>query len=442
MATILIVDDEPAVRFMLEEALTTAGHDVIACASAAEARGRAGEADVVVTDLVMPEVDGMTLLAELRRDEPELPVVLLTARGSDRIAAQAIKAGAWDYLSKPFAIDELRLVVGRAVEARNLRRAARDADLGRAVGAELVGDAPAWRRVVEQARRVARRDVTVLIQGETGTGKELIASLVHAASPRHAGPLVRFNCAAIAPDLADAELFGHVRGAFTGAIADRPGFIAQADGGTLVLDEIGELAPAIQARLLRTLQEGEIQPVGASRVTRVDLRVIACTHRDLAEEARAGRFRSDLYYRLAVVQLQVPPLRERTADIPRLVEALRRRWAARFDMPDARFTPALVAALAARTWPGNVRELDNAIAALLATSDGGMLGPDALAASVTPPPLPSAAARGPLRARVDAFEREVLAAALAETAGNQSEAARRLGVTRSTLIEKLKRHRL
>ena len=441
MTTILIVDDEPAVRFALEEVLGAAGHGVIACASAAEASSRAAEADVVITDLMMPDGDGMTLLAELRRDHPDLPVVLLTARGSERVAAQAIKAGAWDYLPKPFAIDELRLVVARAVEAHHLRRVARAADLQRALGTELVGEAPAWRRVVEQARRVAQKDVTVLVTGETGTGKELLASLIHAESRRRAGPLVRFNCAAIAAELADAELFGHVRGAFTGAIADRAGFVAQADGGTLVLDEVGELPAAIQAKLLRTLQDGEIQPVGAGRIARIDVRVIACTHRDLEEEVRAGRFRADLYYRLAVVRLHVPALRDRPGDVPLLVEALRRRWAARFEMPEARLTPALVAALAARPWPGNVRELDNQIASLLATGDGGELDVTALDRPGAAP-TPGPAAAGPLRARVDAFERTVLADALRDAGGNQSETARRLGITRSTLIEKLKRHRL
>jgi DNA-binding NtrC family response regulator len=436
MSTILIVDDEPAVRFALEEALTTAGHAVIACASAAEARARAGEADVAITDLVMPDVDGLTLLAELRRDEPELPVILLTARGSERTAATAIKAGAWDYLPKPFAIEELRAVIARAAEARALRRVARAADITRSLGTELVGDAPAWRKAVDQARRIARREIAVLVTGETGTGKELLASLIHAESPRRAKPLVRFNCAAIAPELADAELFGHTRGAFTGATADRPGFVAQADGGTLVLDEVGELPEAIQAKLLRTLQEGEIQPVGAGRVRKVDVRVIACTHRDLEADARAGRFRADLYYRLAVITLHVPPLRERASDIPALVEVFRRRYALRFDMPDVQLAPDLVSALAAREWAGNVRELENAVAALLATSDGGTLAAEALGAPR------STSEPAPLRARIDAYERSILIDTLRETAGNQSEAARRLGVNRSTLLEKLKRYGL
>jgi two-component system response regulator AtoC len=433
MATILIVDDEAAVRFALEEALTTAGHAVIACATAADARTRAADADAVVTDIVMPDVDGFALLAELRRDEPDVPVILLSARGSERIAAQAIKAGAWDYLPKPFAVDELRLVVARAVEARALRRAARAADLTRALGTELVGDAPAWRKTVDQARRLAGRDVALLVTGETGSGKELIASLVHAESKRRDRPLVRFNCAAIAPELADAELFGHVRGAFTGATADRPGFFAQADGGTLVLDEVGELPAGIQAKLLRALQDGEIQPVGAGAIRKVDVRVVACTHRDLAEDSRTGRFRADLYYRLAVVTLHVPPLRERAGDIPALVEAFRRRYAIRFELPDIRFTSELVASLAARDWPGNVRELENAVAGLVANSDGGLVDVDA------PAPAAATAELPPLRARVDAFERSLLAEMLRETGGNQSEAARRLGVTRSTLIDKLKR---
>jgi DNA-binding NtrC family response regulator len=437
MSVILIVDDEPAVRFAVEEALTTGGYTVIACANAAEARARAGEADVAITDLVMPDVDGLALLAELRRDEPDLPVILLTARGSERTAAAAIKAGAWDYLPKPFAVDELRAVVGRAAEARELRRVARDAGIARSLGTELVGAAPAWRRVVDQARRIARRDVAVLVRGETGTGKELIASLIHAESTRRAKPIVRFNCAAIAAELADAELFGHARGAFTGAVAERAGFVTQADGGTLVLDEVGELPLPIQAKLLRTLQEGEIQPVGAGKITRVDIRVIACTHRDLEADAKAGRFRSDLYYRLAVVPLTVPALRERAEDIPLLVEAFRRRWAARFDMPDVRLTRAVVDALAAREWPGNVRELENAVGALLATSDGGEIGVEALGTGAPP-----RADTPPLRARVEAYERSILADALRETGGNQSEAARRLGVTRSTLIEKLKRYGL
>ena len=252
---------------------------------------------------------------------------------------------------------------------------------------------------------------------------------------------MRFNCAAIPAELAEAELFGHARGAFTGAATARPGFFKQADKGTLVLDEVGELPLAVQAKLLRVLQEGEIQAVGAGRIEHVDVRVVSCTHRELAVEARAGRFREDLYYRLAVVELMVPPLRQRREDIPLLVDAFRRRYAARFGLDDARFAPNLVGALAARDWPGNARELENAVARLLALSDGGLIDETALARAEDTAP-PPAAATADLRGQVGAFERGILERTLAATGGNQSEAARRLGITRMTLIDKMKRYRL
>jgi two-component system response regulator AtoC len=442
MPTVLLCDDEPAVLFTLEEALADTGVATLSCRSGAEALAKLDGADAVITDLVMPGMDGLALLAEIRARDPGLPVVLLTARGSEKVAVAAIKQGAYDYLTKPFGIDELRVVVARAVEARALRRAARHHDIERAIGRPVVGDSPAWRALMRDAERVARRDVTVLIRGETGTGKELVASLLHAAGARKDRPCVRFNCAAIPAELAESELFGHARGAFTGAVSARPGYFKQADGGTLVLDEVGELPATVQAKLLRVLQEGEIHAVGAGRVERVDVRVVSCTHRDLLAEVRAGRFREDLYYRLAVVELMVPPLRQRREDIPLLVDAFRRQFAARFGLDDARFTGGLVAALAARDWPGNARELENAVARLLALSDGGVLDESALAplSAVGAEPAAAAGAAGGLRAQVAAFERDIIARTLADTGGNQSEAARRLGVTRMTLIDKIKRH--
>jgi DNA-binding NtrC family response regulator len=332
-------------------------------------------------------------------------------------------------------------VVARAVEARQLRQATRALRIEQAVVGPVVGQSPAFRRLLEAAQRMAGREVPVLVRGETGTGKELIATLLHAASPRASRPLVRFNCAAISAELAEAELFGHVKGAFTGATASRGGFFTQADGGTLVLDEVGELPLAIQPKLLRALQHGEVQAVGASRVERVDVRVVACTHRDLTAEARAGRFREDLLYRLNVVELLVPALRERKEDIPLLVEAFRARYAQRFGLWDARFSPGLVEALAARDWPGNVRELENAVARMLALSEGGEIGVEAHPRLSAFPELAPPAA-GTLREQVAAFERSLIARALEETGGNQSEAARRLGLTRVTLIDKLKRHGL
>jgi len=438
--TVLVVDDEAAVRFTLREALESAGHAVIEAPHPDAAAPHLGACDAVLTDLAMPGRDGLSLLAEARALDVELPVVILTARGTERTAVQAMKLGAYDYLTKPFALDELRAVVGRAVEARTLRRNARRADAERSIGRALVGESPAFRRLLDDARRVARRQVPVLLRGETGTGKELIASLLHAEGVRRDGPCVRFNCAAIPDELAEAELFGHAKGAFTGAVAARRGYFAQADGGTLVLDEVGELPMASQAKLLRALQEGEIQPVGAARVERVDVAVVAVTHRDLRAAVAEGRFREDLYYRLAVVELTVPPLRERPDDIPRLVDHFRRRYAARFDLGDARFTAALVAALAARPWPGNVRELENAVARILALSEGGAIGPEALA-RLDGAPTTGDAPRG-LRAEVAAFERGLLERALAQCGGNQSEAARRLEVSRMTLLDKMKRYGL
>ncbi len=438
MATILLCDDEPALLFTLDEALAPRGYRTVTARSAEEALPRLDEADAVVTDLAMGAMSGLDLVRAARSHDPSLPVILLTARGSERVAVEAMKAGAYDYLTKPFGIEELRLVVARAVEASSLRRDARRHATAQTLGRPVVGDSPRWRALVDAALRVARREVPVLLRGETGTGKELVASMIHAASARRERACVRVNCAAIPTELAESELFGHAKGAFTGAAAAHAGWFAQADGGTLVLDEVGELPLAVQARLLRALQDGEIQPLGTGRVTKVDVRVVASTLRDLAADVAAGRFRQDLYYRLSVVELRVPPLRERADDIPSLVSAFVERYRARFELPSVRFAPALVAALAARPWPGNVRELENAVARIVALSDGGTLDVDALAAlDLDAPPTPAGAAT--LRDQLDGFERALLTRVMGECAGNQSEAARRLGVTRTTLLEKLKR---
>jgi DNA-binding NtrC family response regulator len=440
-ATILVVDDEPSVRFMLEEALGDRGHRVIAVADAEAALARLDDADVVLTDLAMPGTDGLGLIAAIRERDTTLPVVLLTAHGSERVAVQAMRAGAYDYLAKPFDLEELAIVLERAVEYTDLRRRDEGRRIELATGSTIVGESAALRRVVEQARRVADRDVTVLVRGETGTGKELLSALLHVGSRRRDRPLVRANCAAIPEELAESELFGHVRGAFTGAHAGRDGLLRAADGGTLVLDEIGELSLATQAKLLRAVQQGELHPVGADKPVRVDVRLIACTHRDLRAEVSAGRFREDLYYRLAVVELVVPSLRERSADIPALVDAFRRRYAARFELGEVTFTPALVDALRQRPWPGNVRELENTVARLLALSQGGVIDADALGDAATTTGDP-AHPGGALRDRVAAFERGLIEAALREAGGNHSEAARKLVVSRVTLLDKIRRYGL
>jgi two-component system response regulator AtoC len=442
MSTVLVVDDESSVVFMLREVLEDRGHRVLSAASGEQAaamadQGQLDDVELVLTDYSMPGLDGLGLLAHLHRRQPELPVVLLTARGSERLAVRAIKEGAFDYLPKPCELDELEAVVARALETGSLRREARRAAAQSRLGRPFIGRAPAFRRVVDQALRLASRDVPVLVRGETGTGKELLAALLHAGSQRNHAPFVRFNCAAIAPELCESELFGHVRGAFTGASSAHSGFFSQAHAGTLMLDEIGELPARLQPKLLRALQSGEIQPVGG-QLARVDVRVIACTHRDLQAEAKAGRFRQDLLYRLAVVELTMPSLAERRDDIPLLAELFARSAAERCGLEGVTLAPPLVQALSERSYPGNVRELENVVTRLVALSEGGRIGAEALT-STSPVSRP---ATGSFREQVEGLERSLLTRALAAAGGNQSEAARSLSLSRATFLDKLKRYGL
>jgi len=306
--------------------------------------------------------------------------------------------------------------------------------------APVAPQSPAMRRLMETVRRVAPREITVLVRGETGVGKELIASMLHAESGRHHRPLVRFNCAAIPGELAEAELFGYARGAFTGAAQSHRGYFAQADGGTLVLDEVAELSLAVQAKLLRTLQEGEIQRVGTGQIEKVDVRVVACTNRDLRAQVSKGAFREDLYYRLAVLELVVPPLRERREDIPALAAEFARRAAERFGLPAVRLSPALLDSLQADDWPGNVRQLENTVLRLLALSSGGEIDvedlPNEAATGQQRPPCTT------LHEQVEALERSLVQQTLVEVSWNQTQAARRLGVSRGSLIDRMKKYRL
>jgi len=451
MSRVLVIDDDASLRFTLEAVLSDAGMTVetadggAAGLAAFDARG----ADIVLTDLAMPDMDGMQVLARLRASDPSVPVVMLTAHGSERVAVAAIKAGAFDYLPKPFDPDELVLAVRRAADTRSLRlqnaRLRTEASLGRTI----VAESPAMKRLMDVIARVAPKDVTVLLSGESGSGKDIVALVVHAHSRRAERPLIRFNAAAIPSELAEAELFGHTKGAFTGAQTARLGYLQQADKGTLFIDEIGELPLAIQAKVLRALQSGEVQQVGG-RPEIVDVRLIAATNRDLSAEVKAGRFREDLFYRLNVVPVRVPPLRERPEDVEPLVHTFVRQYSERYGMGTVEVEPALVEALKTHAWPGNVRELENTVARLLA------LAPDeritlALWRSITEGPAQAAtpmSAAGdpgpghPLRARVEAFERTLIAEAFEAAGKNQSETARRLGVSRPALIEKLHKYGL
>lgn len=308
---------------------------------------------------------------------------------------------------------------------------------------QLTSKSEVMQRLLACAERVAMKDVTVLVRGETGTGKELIATLLHSSSGRAAAPFVKFNCAALPTDLAESLLFGHVKGAFTGAVTAHPGYFCEADGGTIFLDEVGELGASTQAALLRALQDGEIQPIGSTRTRSVDVRVIAATNRDLASEVRAGRFREDLYYRLAVVELMIPPLRDRRVDIPDLVEKFSARQARRFGIESVRFAPGTMTKLVEAPWPGNVRQLENVVTRLIATSSGGELDFDSTlgpAVARDLPELPTSTT--PLAEQVCAFERSLVVSAYLAAGRNQSEAARRLAVCRSTLIDKLKKYGL
>jgi two-component system response regulator AtoC len=458
---VLLVDDEPSVRAALKELVQGRGWEPLVAGSGEEALTLVDRADAVVTDFSMPEMDGLELLRRVRERDASLPVILLTARGSERLAVRAIRAGAYEYVTKPFDVDEMIVALERALEARTLRLRDRQLAAEHAIGRRLVAESAAMRHLLDAVARVAAKDITVLVRGETGTGKELLGSLLHVQGRRAAGPLVRFNCGAIPAELAEAELFGHARGAFTGATGARAGFFAEANRGTLVLDEVGELPAAVQAKLLRALQDGEIQPVGSGRVEKVDVRIVACTNRDLAAEVRAGRFREDLYYRLAVVELLVPPLRERREDIPALAREFALRYADQFGQGGIRLAPALVERLVAADWPGNVRQLENVVARMVALSGGGELGAEAFAGpAATPAAAPAAAplaapegagspgatpsAEAPagltLREQLDDLERSVIARTMTAAHGNQSEAARRLGISRNTLTERLRRY--
>ncbi len=437
---VLVVDDEPGVRYTLRAILEDQGWTVEEAADGLEAleRIRRGGIDLVLTDLRMPRLDGMQLLAELATLPAAPRAVVITAHGSERHAVDAMKRGALDYFAKPFEADEIVRVVRRSLEQLRLADENRSLRARLALGRTMVFESPAMVRVAELVERVAPRDVTVLLTGESGTGKELVARAIVKASPRAERPYVRFNCAALPRELAEAELFGHSRGAFTGAARARPGLFREADGGTLLLDELGELDLATQGALLRVLQEREVRPVGEDRPVKVDVRVLAATNRDLARDVEQGRFRKDLFYRLDVVTIRVPPLRERPEDVVPLAEQFTRRFGDRFGLEQPRLSDRVLERLRRHEWPGNVRELEHVIERLVALAGDPLIDDDPFGNESTDP----AAGEPGLRARVAAFERGLVAEALARCQGNQSEAARQLGISRVTLIDKLKRHGL
>ncbi len=447
MSRVLIVDDEPGLRQSLGLLLTDAGFEVVAESDGRRALERASQEpfDLILCDVRMPELDGLAFLREYQTRGGGALIIMMSAYGGEEAALAAMKEGAYDYIPKPFRSDEVILTLRKAEERERLGytiatlKAQLDA---RPESRAIVAESAAMKEVLEVVGRVAVHKSTVLVSGESGTGKEVVAQAIHRASPRAAQPLVAINCAAIPEALLESELFGHVRGAFTGATADKAGLFEQADKGTLFLDEIGELPLGLQAKLLRVLQEGEVRRLGDQRVRRVDVRVVAATAKDLAAEVAGGRFRDDLFYRLNVVALHLPPLAERTSDIAPLARHIAVQLARRFGRPLTLSADAL-AWLERQPWPGNVRELQHAIERAAVLTDEAVLQPDDL---TRVPPLRTAE-RGSggdvtLRAAVDAAEREAITAALAAVGGNRREAARRLGVSLRTLFYKMERHKL
>jgi two-component system response regulator FlrC len=442
MARILVVDDEEGVRSFVAEALEGEHASVATARDGDEAAALLDQQgfDVVVTDLKMPGRDGMALLSKIRADQPETQVILLTAQGTVESAVQAMKAGAFDYLQKPIGSPgELRLLVSRALERRQLLTARESASRASAEATPPLtyGD-PVMAPVVSALEKVARTDATVLLLGETGTGKEVAARTVHAASARAGRPFVAINCAALSESLLESELFGHEKGAFTGAHAQHRGRLELAEGGTFFLDEIGELKPDLQAKLLRVLQERRFERVGGTRTMTADVRWIAATNRDLRTMIQAGTFREDLYHRLSVFPIRLPSLRERTQDIVPLAEALLRRAAADLGRPPLRLSDEARALLLHAELRGNIRELKNVLErAAILSEDGIVRAPHVLLdppLARTTPPLPMGATR------MEDLERAAIMQALAETSGNRRLAAERLGIGVRTLYDKLKRY--
>ena len=441
-ARVVIVDDEERMAAVVQSALTRAGYDCETCAGGAAALAAVAErgADVVVTDWKMPEMDGIDLLRRLRARWPELPVILLTAFGSVASAVAAMREGAFDYVTKPFDNDELRAGVARALEMRRLERENRylrqELETRYAVDA-VVAESAKTQELLALVRRVASSRATVLIQGESGTGKERIARLLHYWSDRVGRAFVAVNCKAFAEGVLESELFGHEKGAFTGAVSARPGCFERASGGTLFLDDIGEVSGEFQAKLLRVLQEGEVLRVGGGEPRKVDVRLVAATNRVLREEVSAGRFREDLFFRLNVIPLVVPPLRERREDILPLGRHFLQRHASEVGRPLS-LGESAESALVAHDWPGNVRELENAIERAAVLARTSTIEAEDLLLEEAPSRLP-ARSDSTLQESLDQATVVRIRSALEAAEGNRTEAARALGVDRTTLYRLMRR---
>jgi two-component system nitrogen regulation response regulator NtrX len=435
---IVVVDDEPNIGRSLRLILEGEGYQVTVCdsASAFQAARRRGRADLYLLDLRLPDGDGIEVLRSLRQGDDDTPVVMISGHGTIRDAVDATRSGAFDFLEKPLSRDRVLLVTKHAVERADLERENQRFRELVGDGPAMIGHSEAFRQAVEQAVQVARSDVTVLLLGESGTGKELMAAHVHRESPYAAGPFVKVNCAAIPTELIESELFGHEKGAFTGAASLRRGRFELADGGTIFLDEVGDLHEASQAKLLRILQDGELQRVGGEQPIRVSVRVISATNRPLDELVAAGRFRGDLYYRLSVVPIRVPPLRERRSDIGDLAAYFLADFCARNNMRHREIDPDVVPVLERYHWPGNIRELRNVLERMAILTRGERMTAESIPIEVRLPQPPRPAAG--LQAVRDEAERERIREALEQTDWNVSSAARLLNTERTSLHKRIR----
>ncbi len=445
--SILIVDDELNIRRSLELILRGEGFSVTCVGSAEEALAhvQGHDVDAVFLDVQLPGLDGIAALRTLRAARPQLAVVMISGHATVERAVEATRLGAFDFLEKPFARERILLLARNAAESTRLR--AQNAELRQQPADDLLGESPAMAALREAIARVAVTDARVLILGESGTGKELVARALHRGSSRAGAPFLKVNCAAIPDELIEGELFGAMKGAYTGAVADRQGRFAAADGGTLLLDEIGEMSLRAQAKVLRVLQEGELEPVGSTQTLKVDVRVLAATHQDLGALVERGRFREDLFFRLNVVPLRVPSLRERAGDVPLLVERFLQGFGARHDRPGRTVSPTAMKLLAAYAWPGNVRELINLVERLVILAPGEVIGPPDLPAELREALIDDAscAAAGDgryahlsLRDAKEALERDLIRGALARHAGNVTRAAADLGLERTHLHKRIR----
>jgi two-component system response regulator AtoC len=443
-ARVLIVDDHAETVSVLRDILSGEGYQISSVADPAAAHGylQKFSADLILTDLHLPQVDGLTFLSQVRQQSKDVPVVLMTAYGSLRTAVEGLKAGAFDYLSKPFMDDEVRLVVRRALEQKqnvSPGPVPRDPLSQPPVFENLIGSSPAMVNVYKAVARVAQADTTVLLQGESGTGKELIARAIHDNGPRSSGPFVTVDGSALAETLLESELFGHERGSFTGAIATRKGLLERAHLGTCFLDEVADLSPALQGKLLRAIQEKEIRRVGSNASTMLDVRIIAASKTPLEPLVKAGTFREDLFYRMNVVTIDIPPLRERAEDIPLLAQRFIQTYGSAAAIPVTGISPEAMRLLCDYWWPGNVRELEHAIERAVALSSHSIIFPEDL-----PPAVknvqPQAAARAQGWVTLEDLEREHILRVLESHERDLSRSASILGIHRKTLLRKLRQY--